>query len=84
MIHAQEKPGVVNHILTFQTQLSLCSMDVALVRGPPLCRLLRPLGGTAGRTLNTGTFVDTNKSKERKESDTSLAYVSHLVFWDYS
>ena len=59
-------------------------MDVALVRLPPLCRLLRPLGGTAGRTLNTGTFVDTNKSKERKESDTSLAYVSHLVFCGFS
>ena len=59
-------------------------MDVALVRLPPLCRLLRPLGGTAGRTLNTGTFVDTNKSKERKESDTSLAYVSHLVVMRFS
>ena len=50
-------------------------MDVALLSVSRLCRL-RPLLGAVSRNLSTGTFVNPNNAKERKESDNSLAYVS--------
>jgi len=51
-------------------------MDVALLSVSRLCRL-RPLLGAASRNLSTGTFINPNNAKERKESDKSLAYVSY-------
>ena len=56
-------------------------MDVALLSVSRLCRL-RPLLGAVSRNLSTGTFVNPNNAKERKESDNSLAYVSCFPFTD--
>jgi len=51
-------------------------MDVALLGVARLCRL-RPLRGAGRHALSTGTFANQNNAKERKDSDTSLAYVSY-------
>jgi len=51
-------------------------MDVALLGVTRLCRL-RPLAGVGRNTFSTGTFASKNSAKERKDSDSSLAYVSY-------
>ena len=55
-------------------------MDVVLHRAQRFYRLFPPWGAGA-RNFSTGVFANrSNNVKEKKEKDTSLAYVSENIF----